>query len=80
MKSAKQVVALMLEGGFESYDYSPEDLARYNELRAEQDQLTKQGRIMVNSELTPEWMRNWHEFEALRNKYGGMPPKQLKGL
>lgn len=80
MKSAAHVVSLLLEGGFESFDYSPEDLARYQQLRAQQQELTSQGRIVVNNEISPEWQANWAEYEKLRNKYNGMPPKQLGGL
>lgn len=82
MKSAKQVVALMLEGGYESLDYSPEDLARYQQLRAEQQQLQAAGQIMdpVKGDLSDAWLRNWHEYEALRNKYNGMPPRQMGGV
>ena len=27
-------------------------------------------------DFSPEWTRNWTEFEKLRNRYNGMPPRQ----
>ena len=66
------------EGGMESFEYSPEDLALYDKLKAEQVELYQQDRL-INKEtgnFYPEWLQNWHAFEAVRNKYNGMPPKQ----
>lgn len=87
MNAAEQVVRLMLEGGMESWDYSPEDLKRYQELKAQQleiaaaeDKATgKNARMMdyATGTFTPEWKTNYAEFEKLRNRYNGMPPKQL---
>jgi|OpeIllAssembly_1097287.scaffolds.fasta_scaffold396770_2 hypothetical protein len=81
MKSAAHVVRMMLEGGYDSMDYSPEDLARYQQLKAEQEQLRDANQIMdpAKGDLSDAWLRNWHEFEQLRNRYNGMPPKQLQG-
>ena len=31
----------------------------------------------ATGDLTPEWKTNYAEFEKLRNRYNGMPPKQL---
>ena len=83
---AKQVVNKMLEGGMESWDYSPEDLARYDELKAHQmeisgaeDKATGRNTRMLDyttGEYTPEWQGNHTEYEKLRNRYNGMPPKQ----
>lgn len=58
---------------FKKQDYTPEDLARYVQL--------KPGTIpQSQAEMSsPEFQARWQEFEALRNKYGGMPPKQLEG-
>lgn len=58
---------------FKKQDYTPEDLARYIQL--------KPGTIpQSQAEMSsPEFQARWQEFEALRNKYGGMPPKQLEG-
>lgn len=87
MTAAEQVVNLMLEGGIESVDYSPEDLKRYQELKAHQleiagaeDPVTGKNTRMMDYEqgvFTPEWNNNYAEFEKLRNRYSGMPPKQL---
>jgi hypothetical protein len=81
MNKAHQIVNMLLEGGAELLDYSPEDLQRYQQLKAERVQLQQQGRIMdrTTGELSKEWMLNWAEFEKVRNKYNGMPPKQLQG-
>lgn len=53
-------------------DYTPEDLAKYQQLKA--------GTIPATPEQmsSPEFQQNWKDFEGLRNKYGGMPPKQLQ--
>ena len=56
---------------FPKQDYSPEDLKRYNELKERQKALLGSGRTLFDD---PQM---WKDFEALRNKYGGMPPKQL---
>lgn len=64
--------------GFEAVDYSEADLARYNELKAAQAEMSSKGQIIKGDQFTPEWMDNMKEFEALRNKYGGMPPRQLE--
>lgn len=80
MKSAANVVALLLDGGFESMDYSPEDLALYQQLRVQQQEMVSGNRVMdvQKGELSDEWTSNWHAFEQLRNKYNGMPPRQLQ--
>lgn len=52
-------------------DYSPEDLERYKALRAKSIPNKAED---LNS---PEFQQAWRDFEKLRNKYGGMPPKQL---
>jgi len=77
----------MQEDGMESWDYSPEDLQRYQELKAHQLEINaaedpktgKNARMMdqATGDLTPEWKTNYAEFEKLRNRYNGMPPKQL---
>jgi len=79
--------ARMQEDGMESWDYSPEDLQCYQELKAHQleiaaaeDKVTGKNQRMVDyatGTFTPEWQTNYAEFEKLRNRYNGMPPKQL---
>lgn len=65
--------------GQRAIDYSPEDLKRYKELKAEQARLKAENKIItVDGNLTPEWQANWKAFEELRNKYNGMPPKNLE--
>lgn len=54
-----------------SVDYSPEDLAKYQELKPKTIPQTPE------EFSSPEFQKNWAEFEHLRNKYNGMPPKQL---
>lgn len=54
-------------------DYSPEDLAKYQELKP----LTKA--TSIEQFGSPKYQSTWKEFEALRNKYNGNPPKQLQG-
>jgi len=65
-------------GGIKAFDYSPEDLAKYKTLKADQVKMQDEKRIIgANGEFHPDWLKNWKEFEELRNKYNGMPPKQL---
>lgn len=52
-------------------DYSPEDLELYKAMREKTIPKT------LADISTPEYQSNWKAFEELRNKYGGMPPKQL---
>lgn len=48
--------------------YSPEDLDAYNKLKQRMaDEMHTMG--------TPEFTKLWQDFEDVRNKYGGMPPK-----
>lgn len=65
---------------YNKQQYSDEDLHRYYELKSEQAQLSKSGRILVNGQFSPEWSSNMREFETLRNKYGGMPPAQPENI
>ena len=59
-------------------DYSEADLARYKELKAEQDKMDSENRILDSQKnFTPEWKSNQYEFEKLRNKYNGNKPKQI---
>ena len=62
-------------------DYSPEDLAKYQTLRASMKKMSDAGQIMVgekpNQTFNPEWQRLNIEIEKVRNKYNGNPPKQL---
>lgn len=55
----------------EAVNYSPQDLRRYQELQPKTVPKTP------DEFSSPEFQSNWKEFEALRNKYNGMPPKQL---
>lgn len=68
----KKAVELGKVGGFTKQDYSPEDLERYKELKAKSIPQT------LEQVKSPEFNENWKQFEQLRNKYGGMPPKQLE--
>ena len=45
----------------------------------EQRQLEREDRILdpATGNYSREWMANWVAFEKLRNRYNGMPPKQL---
>jgi hypothetical protein len=52
-------------------NYSPEDLAKYKELQPKTVPKT------LDDMNNPDFQRNWQEFEALRNKYNGNPPKQI---
>lgn len=52
-------------------DYSPEDLAKYKELQPKTVPKT------LDDMNNPDFQKNWQEFEALRNKYNGNPPKQI---
>lgn len=74
-----QLAAIEAPGGMESLPYSDADLARYKELRAEQEQLKKDSKIISpeTGQFTPEATKNFKEFEELRNKYNGMPPEQI---
>lgn len=74
-----QEQAIAARGGMESLPYEASDLTRYNELKSEQGKLQSEGKIISpeTGEFTAEWSGNWKEFEALRNKYNGMPPKQV---
>ena len=78
---AKKLVDRLLEqeGGYQAYDYSPEDLAEYQRLKAEQEAMHAEDRVMDRDtgQFTRELMANWTAFEKLRNKYNGMPPRQL---
>jgi len=68
----------LVEAGFEHYDYSPEDLALFDQIAAEQKQLMNSKRVLnpETGDYFPEWINNWKAFEAVRNKYHGMSPKQ----
>jgi ketol-acid reductoisomerase len=79
MPDASEIVDKLLEGGMECYVYSPEDLAEYQRLKAEQQTFYRDDRLVdpATGQFTPEWVANWTAFEKLRNKYNGMPPKQL---
>jgi hypothetical protein len=57
---------------YKHQDYSPEDLERYKELNA------KMKPTSAEQFASPEYQEVWRQFEALRNKYGGMPPRQLQ--
>lgn len=57
----------------ELMNYSPEDLELYLKLKAGTKPTT------VEQIASPEFQKNWREFEALRNKYNGNPPLQLFG-
>jgi hypothetical protein len=52
-------------------DYSPEDLARYLELKPKT--IPKTAEEFSSS----AFQATWKEFEALKNKYNGNPPKQI---
>lgn len=55
-------------GGREALTYSPEDLQSYNDL--------KQKMTDMSSQMgSPEFNDVWKQFEQVRNKYNGMPPK-----
>lgn len=58
-------------GGYQAKDYSPEDLKLYQDLNSKFVNLSE------NEAGSPEHLAVWKQFEDLRNKYGGMPPKQL---
>lgn len=58
-------------GSYVCQVYSAGDLARYLNL---QRQLAVTPDVDVNS---PAYQSAWAKLEALRNLYGGMPPKQL---
>lgn len=52
-----------------------QDYERYEELgRAMREMLTEAWAVRVNS----KYMDWWREREAIKNKYGGMPPKAVK--
>ena len=80
-EQAESLVRHLLEeeGGTESFDYAPEDLAQYERFKEEQRQLEREDRILdpATGNYSREWMANWVAFEKLRNRYNGMPPKQL---
>ena len=60
-------------GGFEKQDYSPEDLAKYQEATKKFSEFVAKGDV-----TSPEFQANFKAFEDVRNKYGGMPPKNLE--
>lgn len=78
-KRAHELAEFLLLGeGFDTEMYSDEDLDQYNRLKAEQYQMQQGNKILgPTGEFTPEWNTNWHAFEKLRNRYKGMPPRQL---
>lgn len=78
MSQARDLIDSQFEQ-YQSVDYSPEDLARYQELLAQQQVMLRGNQVMRQdrSGFTPEWTANWTEFENLRNHYNGMPPRQL---
>ena len=63
------------------FDYTPEDLAAYKAMKDEQQRMANNGEIMVgekpNQQFNPKWQELQQQFEKLRNKYNGNPPKQL---
>lgn len=59
-------------GRFTKQDYSPEDLKSYVALR---DKLHNTPDAAVNKS---DFMQTWKDMEAVRNKYGGMPPANLQ--
>lgn len=68
------------QGGQESLIYSPDDLAEYNRLKAEQLRLISEGKVMdKEGKMTPEFHQVWTDFEKVRNRNNGMPPKQYEG-
>lgn len=60
-------------GGMATLEYSDSDLARYKQLTGKMADLTSAGEIG-----TPEYFETWRDWEKIRNKYNGMPPKQLE--
>ena len=79
MQEKQRIAALQssAEGGTmsatEHVDYSPQDLAKYIELKKRQAELLEVGVTCFH----PEGREVWEEFEILRNKYNGNPPRQL---
>ena len=69
---------MMLEDGFETHDYSPEDLERYNQLKADQERFVGDESFYdkATDQYSQQWTDNWTEYEKLRNRYNGMPPRQ----
>jgi hypothetical protein len=63
------------------FDYSPENLKKYLDLKAEQQKMSDAGEIVVkeNGEdtINPKWQANQNALEDVRNRYNGNPPKQL---
>ena len=67
-----------MEGNGARYSESridPKDLARYNELQQQQQAMEKAGTHINDTGLHPDFVKNWHEIEALKNKYGGTKVK-----
>jgi len=68
------------EQGQESLVYSPDDLSEYDRLKAEQLRLISEGKVMdKEGKMTPEFHQVWTDFEKVRNRNNGMPPKQYEG-
>lgn len=61
-----------------TYNYSPEDLAEYERLQAEQRTMEQSDTIKTEdgTEFSPAWKQNWEALKKLTNKYNGNPPKQ----
>ena len=57
--------------------YSPQDLARWNELTTEQNRLVAENKVGDKNGLTPEWTANQAAKEALKRKYNGGTPEQV---
>lgn len=71
LKNLKEACLVAEREPTELMDYSPEDLALYKELAAK---MQPDSAEQVDS---PEFQKLWTDFEKLRNKYNGNPPKQL---
>jgi len=68
------------EQGQESLTYSPDDLSEYDRLKAEQLRLISEGKVMdKEGKMTSEFHQVWTDFEKVRNRNNGMPPKQYEG-
>lgn len=73
---------LLEDGGTEALDYAPEDLALYDRMSAEMKAMQRDGRLMnrATGDMSQEYTRLWRRFEQLRNRYNGMPPRQLSAV
>jgi hypothetical protein len=58
--------------------YSPQDLARRNELTTEQNRLVAENKVGDKNGLTPEWTANQAAKDALKAKYQGGTPEQVE--